>query len=95
MPRYEDERLVALAARSERDDPRFTRALRTGRPVRPREYRRTRAWWTVGVALAVLATGVVVADGLLIAAGLILAGFGAQLFDPHRTRPGRRPPPPR
>lgn len=95
MPHSDDERLVALAARFERDDPRFTHALRTGRPVRPREYRHARAWWTVGVALAVLTTGIVVADGLLIATGLILAGIGAQLFDPHRTSPGRRTRPPR
>ncbi|MFG3659739.1 DUF3040 domain-containing protein [Streptomyces sp. NPDC047706] len=94
MPQSDEERLVALAARCERDDPRFTRALGAGRPVRPREYRRGRAWWTVAVAVAVLVTGAAVADGLLVTSGLILAGIGAQLFDPHRTRPRRCPRPP-
>lgn len=44
MRQPDDEHLVELAARLERDDPRFARALGSGRPARPREYRRTRAW---------------------------------------------------
>ncbi|MGW1541890.1 DUF3040 domain-containing protein [Streptomyces sp. NPDC002309] len=89
MAQSDGERPVVLAARSERDDSRFTRVLGAGRPVRPREYRHTGAWWTLGVALALLAAGIVVADGPLIAIGLILAGIGAQLREPHRARPGR------
>ncbi|MEV5438284.1 DUF3040 domain-containing protein [Streptomyces sp. NPDC052682] len=93
MPQSDDDRLVALEARLERDDPRFARALRAGRPARPREYRHTRAWWALGAALAVLGTGIAVADGLLIATGLVLTGISVELFDPHRVRPGRRPRP--
>ncbi|KOG31020.1 DUF3040 domain-containing protein [Streptomyces resistomycificus] len=92
MPQSDDELLVALQARFERDDPRFARAMSAGRPFQPREYRHTRAWWSLAVALAVLVAGVVVADGLLIATGLVLAGMAAQLFDPQRSR-GRRCPP--
>lgn len=93
MPQSEDEGLGALEARLARDDPRFARALGAGRPTRPREYRRTGAWWMLTGAIAVLITGIVVADGLLIAAGLVLTGIAGQLFDPHRPRAGRRCPP--
>ncbi|MFC4502627.1 MULTISPECIES: DUF3040 domain-containing protein [Streptomyces] len=86
MAQSDDECLVGLAARLERDDPRFARAMSAGRPSRPREYRRTGAWWALAVAMAVLVTGVVVADGLLIATGLVAAGIAAQLCDPHRAR---------
>ena len=92
MAQPDDERLTALAARFERDDPRFAQAMRAGRPSPPREYRRRGAWWALAVALAVLITGVVLADGLLIATGLVLAGMAAQLFDPHRMRGRQRPP---
>ncbi|AWW39073.1 MULTISPECIES: DUF3040 domain-containing protein [Streptomyces] len=92
MSQPDDERLVALEAGFERDDPRFARAMRAGRPSRPREYRRTGAWWALAVAVAVLITGVFLPDGLLIATGLVLAGIAAQLFDPHRARARRRPP---
>ncbi|MBC9727632.1 DUF3040 domain-containing protein [Streptomyces sp. TRM68367] len=93
MPQSDDERLCALEARLTRDDPRFARAMSSGRPARPREYRHTGAWCTLAVAIAVLATGIAVADGLLIATGLVLAGIAVELFDPHRER-GRRGEPP-
>ncbi|GAB2871537.1 DUF3040 domain-containing protein [Streptomyces deserti] len=93
MPPSDDERLGALEARLERDDPRFARALRAGRPARPREYRRTRAWCALAVGLGVLVTGMALADGLLIATGLVLTGIAVELFDPHRVHPGRRTPP--
>ncbi|MEY9487694.1 hypothetical protein RKD26_003488 [Streptomyces calvus] len=95
MPQSDDERLVDLAARLEHEDPRFARSLSTGRPARPREYRRTSAWWLLAVGVTMLVGGVVVADGLLIAAGLVLAGIGVQLLDPEHPRhggPRRRPP---
>ncbi|MFC5638511.1 DUF3040 domain-containing protein [Streptomyces bullii] len=90
MPQSDDERLVALEARLERDDPRFAHALRTGRPARPREYRRNRAWSALAVALTVLVTGMALADGLLIATGLVLTGIAVELLDPHRVHRGRR-----
>jgi hypothetical protein len=93
MPQSDDERLVGLEARLARDDPRFARAFAAGRPARPREYRHTGSWWMLGVAVAVLVTGIVLAEGLLIAAGLVLSGIAVQLFDPHRVRAGRRSPP--
>ncbi|KRD20938.1 MULTISPECIES: DUF3040 domain-containing protein [unclassified Streptomyces] len=90
MPHSEEEPLVALAARLEREDPRFARALRTGRPARPREYRRTGARWTLATGVAALSGGVLLSHGLLIAAGLVVTGIGVQLLDAHRARTGCR-----
>ncbi|CQR66037.1 DUF3040 domain-containing protein [Streptomyces leeuwenhoekii] len=84
MRPYDDERLLALAAQLERDDPRFARQFRRGRPTRPREYRRTGAWWALAAALASVAAGVALPHGLLLAAGLVLAGIGLERFDPYR-----------
>ncbi|MEU6913856.1 DUF3040 domain-containing protein [Streptomyces olindensis] len=95
MPRSEDERLVDLAARLEREDPRFARALRTGRPARPREYRRTGAWWGLALGVTALGCGIALSQGLLIAGGLVLVGMAAQLVDPDPTRTGHRGPGPR
>ncbi|MFF1720862.1 DUF3040 domain-containing protein [Streptomyces sviceus] len=89
MRQPDDEHLVDLAARLERDDPRFARALGSGRPARPREYRRAGAWGTLAVALALLATGMALPEGLLVALGLVLAGIAVPLFDPQRDRPRR------
>lgn len=89
MHQPDDEHLVDLAARLERDDPRFARALGSGRPARPREYRRTRAWGSLAVAVSLLAAGMVLPEGILVAAGLVLAGIAVPLFDPHRDRPSR------
>ncbi|MFI7015320.1 DUF3040 domain-containing protein [Streptomyces sp. NPDC050164] len=90
MPQSEDERLVDLEARLEREDPRFTRAMSSGRPARPREYRRTGAWWALALGVAVLGSGIALAQGLLIAAGLVLVGMAAQLVDPDPSRLGRQ-----
>jgi hypothetical protein len=84
MGPYDDERLLALAAQLERDDPRFARAMRSGRPTRPREYRRTGAWWALTAALASVAAGVALPHGLLLAAGLVLAGIAMELLDRGR-----------
>ncbi|MFD8235459.1 DUF3040 domain-containing protein [Streptomyces sp. NPDC059696] len=90
MPRSEDHRLVDLEARLERDDPRFARAMSSGRPARPREYRRTGAWWGLALGVAVLVSGIVLAEGLLIAGGLVLVGMAAQLADPDPARTTHR-----
>ncbi|MDH6214045.1 DUF3040 domain-containing protein [Streptomyces pseudovenezuelae] len=90
MHRNDAERLADLEARLEQDDPRFTHALRAGRPARPREYRRTGLWYGLAVGAAVLIAGVVVPDGLLIATGLVLMGIAAQLLDPRQAPPRRR-----
>ncbi|MFF6953892.1 DUF3040 domain-containing protein [Streptomyces iakyrus] len=90
MPQSEDHRLVDLEARLEQEDPRFTRAMRFGRPARPREYRRTGAWWGLALGVAVLACGIVLAQGLLIAGGLVLVGMAAQLADPDPARIAHR-----
>lgn len=84
MRQDDDERLLALAAQLEREDPRFARALRSGRPARPREYRHPRAWWALTAAVVVLGTGAALSHGLLLAAGLVLAGIGLQLLEPYR-----------
>ncbi|MFD7692422.1 DUF3040 domain-containing protein [Streptomyces sp. NPDC059805] len=86
----DDDRLVALETRLLRDDPRFVRRFRAGRPARPQEYRRTRAWWLLAVGLTTLGTGIAVADGLFIAAGLVLTGIAVERCDPQRTRGSRR-----
>ncbi|GGQ71409.1 DUF3040 domain-containing protein [Streptomyces pilosus] len=98
MPRPHDDRLVALAARVEHEDPRFARSLSTGQPTRPREYRRTGAWWALVIGVLMLIGGVTVPDGLLIAAGLVLSGIAVQLLDPdrrHTPRGSRAPRVPR
>jgi hypothetical protein len=89
MRQPDDEHLVELAARLERDDPRFARAPASGRPNRPREYRRAGAWGTLTLALSLLAAGTALPEGILVAAGLVLAGIAVPLFDPHRDRPPR------
>ncbi|MGW6292352.1 DUF3040 domain-containing protein [Streptomyces sp. NPDC055058] len=86
MPQSDDKRLVDLAARIEQEDPRFARSLSNGRPALPREYRRKRAWWVLGIGLVLLVAGLIMPDGLLIAAGLVLSGIGVQLFDPYPPR---------
>ncbi len=90
-----DKRLDEIEARLHRDDPRFARGLGAGRPCRPREYRHTRAWLLLVVALAVLGAGIALAHGLLIATGLVLAGMAGELFDPQRDPRRHRTPPPR
>ncbi|MEU3936767.1 DUF3040 domain-containing protein [Streptomyces sp. NPDC029044] len=90
MPPSEDHRLVDLEARLEQEDPRFTRAMRSGRPAQPREYRRTGAWWGLALGVAVLACGIVLSQGLLIAGGLVLVGMAAQLADPDPARMAHR-----
>ncbi|MEU3095323.1 DUF3040 domain-containing protein [Streptomyces sp. NPDC006967] len=91
MPQSNDDRPVDLAARLEHEDPRFVRSLSTGQPARPREYRRTGAWWALVIGVTMLIAGVIVPDGLLIAAGLVLSGIAVQLLDPDRRRTGARP----
>ncbi|MEU6684638.1 DUF3040 domain-containing protein [Streptomyces sp. NPDC046832] len=86
MPPSEDHRLVDLEARLEREDPRFVRAMSSGRPARPREYRRTGAWWGLALGVAVLVSGIAWAQGLLIAGGLVLVGMAAQPADPDPAR---------
>jgi hypothetical protein len=89
MTRFDnDSRLGAIEAHIERQDPDFARALAGGRPRRPREYRRGRAWAVVGAALVCLGVGIAMGHGLLIATGLVVAGTAERLFDPpERRRP--------
>ncbi len=90
----DDKRLHDIEARLHHEDPRFARALGHGRPCQPREYRYSRAWLLLTVALAALGAGIALAHGLLIAAGLVLAGVAGEMFDPHRGMRNRRDPPP-
>ncbi|MGY0490117.1 DUF3040 domain-containing protein [Streptomyces sp. WG-D5] len=80
MAGSEDTRLDEIAALLEHEDPRFARAFRAGRPCRPREFRRPRAWLLLTVALVVLGSGIALAHGLLIASGLVLAGVAGEMF---------------
>lgn len=91
MADFDDTRLGDIAAHLEREDPEFARALASGRPRRPREYRRGRAWSVLTAALACLGTGIAIGHGLLIATGLVVAGTAGYLFDPPERRPQRRP----
>ncbi|MFD5337786.1 DUF3040 domain-containing protein [Streptomyces hawaiiensis] len=97
MAGSDDKRLGEIESRLHGEDPRFARALGAGRPCRPREYRHTRAWLllALALALAVLGTGLALAHGLLIAAGLVLAGMAGELFAPGRDTRRHRGPPPR
>ncbi|KOX24445.1 MULTISPECIES: DUF3040 domain-containing protein [unclassified Streptomyces] len=82
-------RNAALEAVLWRDDPRFARGPGEGRPRRPREYRRGRAWLAMGLALAAVVVGGIVPHGLLLAAGLVTAALAVNLFDPRERRLGR------
>ncbi|MFD4240592.1 DUF3040 domain-containing protein [Streptomyces sp. NPDC058525] len=86
----DDERIADLEAALWHDDPRFARGLGKGRPRRPREYRRGRAWLALLLALAAVVTGVLVPHGLLLAAGLIMAALAVNLLDSNCLR-RRRP----
>ncbi|MFE7093020.1 MULTISPECIES: DUF3040 domain-containing protein [Streptomyces] len=91
MPESDDERIAELEAALRHDDPRFAQGLGRGRPRRPREYRRGRAWLAMGLAVAAVVTGAVVPHGLLLAAGLVMAALAVNLFDTTlRRRPRRR-----
>lgn len=92
MPESDDEKIADLEAVLFHDDPRFARGLGKGRPRRPREYRRGRAWLALAVALAAVVTGAVLPQGLLLAAGLVMTAMAVNLFEPAR---GRRIRPPR
>lgn len=93
MTRYDDDRLGDIEARLARDDPEFARALGSGRPCRPREYRHGRAWLALTLALGCLGVGIAIGHGVVIGAGLIIAGSAVPLFDPQRRRPNGPPPP--
>ncbi|WP_327668075.1 MULTISPECIES: DUF3040 domain-containing protein [unclassified Streptomyces] len=87
----DDKRLDEIADRLRREDPRFARAFTSGRPCRPREYRRLRAWLLLAVALAALGVGIALAQGLLIAVGLVMAGMAGELLSPRRNSHGTPP----
>ncbi|GGR24065.1 hypothetical protein GCM10010497_27870 [Streptomyces cinereoruber] len=100
----DEERIADLEAVLRRDDPRFARGPGEGRPRRPREYRRGRAWPAMTLALAAVVVGGLVPNGLLLAAGLVMAALAVNLFDSreqrirrrrHRHRRGRGPGGPR
>ncbi|MFJ9551306.1 DUF3040 domain-containing protein [Streptomyces erythrochromogenes] len=90
MTDSDDERIADLEAALWHDDPRFARGLGKGRPRRPREYRRGRAWLALLLALAAVVTGVLVPHGMLLAAGLIMAALAVNLLDSNRLRRLRR-----
>ncbi|UNT00699.1 DUF3040 domain-containing protein [Streptomyces tubbatahanensis] len=81
--------LDEMDARMRSEDPRFAHAMDSGRPCRPREYRRGCAWSSLAVGVVLLGLGVVISDGILITSGLVVAGAAGHLFDPERRRPGR------
>ncbi|MER7696355.1 MULTISPECIES: DUF3040 domain-containing protein [unclassified Streptomyces] len=89
MAVFDDRPLESLAARTRRDDPAFVRALSTGRPRAPREYRRRphgrkAAWCVLALALAAFAAGIILPHGLLLASGIVAAGIAGDLFEPPR-----------
>jgi hypothetical protein len=90
---FDDKHPHDLEARMRRDDPRFAKALGSGRPCRPREYRHRGAWLVLAIALACLGAGIALGHGLLIASGLVVAGAAGHLFDPQRARSRGSDPP--
>ncbi len=81
---FDDKVLKDLEEQVEQSDPRFARAMDSGRPRRPREYRRSPAWLVLAMAVAMLVTGIALPNGLLIATGLVVAGIAGHLFEPFR-----------
>jgi hypothetical protein len=93
MTKPDEGPLAELEAQTERSDPRFARALDSGHPRKPREYRHGPAWIVLSLAVAFLVTGLILPHGLLIATGLVSAGVAGCLFD--RREAVRRHPRPK
>ncbi|MGX1910004.1 DUF3040 domain-containing protein [Streptomyces phaeochromogenes] len=91
MPQSDDDRIAGLEARLRLDDPRFAHGFGRGRPRRPREYRRGRAWLAMTLAISAVVVGAVLPHGLLLAAGLVAAACAVNLFDAFRRRRLRPP----
>ncbi|WP_328688795.1 DUF3040 domain-containing protein [Streptomyces phaeochromogenes] len=91
MTQSDDDRIADLEARVRLDDPRFAHGFGRGRPRRPREYRRGRAWLAMALALSAVVVGAVLPHGLLLAAGLVAAACAVNLFDTSRRRRLRPP----
>jgi DUF3040 family protein len=72
--------LAELEEQVERSDPRFARALGSGRPYPPREYRHGRAWLVLVVAGALFVTGALLPQGLLIATAIVVGGVAGHMF---------------
>ncbi|MFF3342996.1 DUF3040 domain-containing protein [Streptomyces flavidovirens] len=89
MPESDDDKIAGLEAMLWHDDPRFACGLGKGRPRRPREYRRGRAWLAMALAIAAVISGAVLPQGLLLAAGLVLAYVSVSLFETAHRRPNR------
>jgi hypothetical protein len=87
MTKPHDDRIAALGDGLLRDDRRFARGMSEGRPRRPREYRRGRAWAAMALALTAVAVGAVLPHGLLLAAGLVAAALTVNLFGTSPRRP--------
>ncbi|MBA0049713.1 DUF3040 domain-containing protein [Streptomyces sp. AJS327] len=86
MARRDEEPLEALAEELRRSDPEFTRAMRSGRPRRPREYRNNPGWLTLAFGVLAFLSGALLGDGLLLTGGLVAVGAAAHLLDPSRIR---------
>ncbi|MEV0938066.1 DUF3040 domain-containing protein [Streptomyces phaeochromogenes] len=91
MTQSDDDRISDLEARLRLDDPRFAHGFGQGRPRRPREYRRGRAWLAMTLALTAVVVGAVLPHGLLLAAGLVGAACAVNLFDTSHQRRLRQP----
>ncbi|MEU5346516.1 MULTISPECIES: DUF3040 domain-containing protein [unclassified Streptomyces] len=91
MPQSDDDRIADIEARLRLDDPRFAHGFGQGRPRRPREYRRGRAWLAMSLAVTAVAVGALLPHGLLLAAGLVASACAVNLFDTSRR--GRLRPP--
>src|SRR5690349_10034841 len=93
MPANDSDRLAALALALARDDPRFAKAIGTGRPRLPREYRRRRTWLSVLLLGAVAVFVVSIATGriyLVLAAISLAVGSLTLTWPDWPDRPGRR-----
>lgn len=85
MTHSENKVLADIEAQMERSDPQFYRALGSGQPCSPREYRRGPGLLMLALSLALVVAGFALPQGLLLVAGLVLAGVAQEyLFDPAR-----------
>lgn len=78
--------LDGLESELVRDDPRFVRALGSGDPCEPREYRFGPVWLLFGIAAASLAAGIVVKQVLFLVAGVVLVSTAIRLYDIQREQ---------
>lgn len=89
MANFGDGPLAHLEGELQRDDPRFVRAMASGHPCRPQEYRYGSVSWVLSGAFAVLVTGIATEQAPVVTVGVVLAAAGSSLYERKRRNRDR------